>query len=54
MKASEIILELQKLVNNFGDREVYSGGADYPEKVKWVGIEKQGNSYEPKGCFKIK
>lgn len=53
MKASEMILQIQKLIAEWGDREVYSGGEDYPGKVESIVFRKQGDSYVPSGSFKI-
>lgn len=51
MKASEVIEELQALIDEFGDRPVYSGGTDYPEGVRGVSFQYKGNGYVPKGAF---
>lgn len=51
IKASELIKLLEKMIEKHGDREVYSGGTDYPEGVENVYYEKKGNAYVPKGSF---
>lgn len=53
MKASELIKELEKMIKIHGDREVYSGGEDYPGGVSGVGFNKKDNAYEPAGSFRI-
>ena len=53
MKASQLIIELQKQIMLHGDHEVYSGGGDYPEGVSAVVFDPRGDSYHPKNCFKI-
>jgi hypothetical protein len=53
MKASELIERLQKLIERHGDKEVYSGGEDYPGEVTGVRFESKGNGYIPKGSFDI-
>lgn len=53
IKASELIEKLKKLIEKHGDKEVYSGGEDYPKGVGGVSYEKQGNAYIPKGSFEI-
>lgn len=52
-KASELIKDLQKMIESHGDREVYSGGTDYPEGVSGVSVRERGDGYIPKGAFVI-
>lgn len=53
MKASELIKELKKLIKKHGDRRVFSGGEDYAGEVRAVEVLKEGDSYQPKGGFRI-
>lgn len=53
MKASELIQRLQQLIKEHGDREVYSGGEDYPGPVNGIRHEKKGDAYIPKNTFDI-
>lgn len=54
MKASELIKELLKLVEQYGDRRVYAGGGDYPGEVDHIAVVKgNGDGYVPGGVFKI-
>jgi hypothetical protein len=53
MKASELIERLKKLIERHGDKEVYSGGEDYPGPVNGVRFESKGDAYGPKGTFDI-
>jgi hypothetical protein len=36
IKATELIAKLQELVRQHGDREMWNGGADYPEPITQV------------------
>ena len=45
MKASELIKELEKMIEKHGDREVFSGGTDYPEGVGVVRYVRKGDGY---------
>lgn len=55
MKASELIVALQRLIEKHGDKEVYSGGGDYPEGVRGVRYvaPKNGDAYVPGDSFKL-
>jgi hypothetical protein len=53
IKASELIVLLQDIMRKHGDREIFSGGADYPAGVRCITVEKIGNGYVPKGAFFI-
>lgn len=54
LKASELIQKIQKLIEEHGDREVISGGTDYPEGVRGVSYQQKDNDpYIPKGSFYI-
>lgn len=55
IKASELIHELQMLVAEHGDKQVYAGGGDYPGGVGGVAYipAKNGNGYVPGDTFKI-
>ena len=55
MKATELIARLQDLVDEYGDREVYHGGQDYPETVRSAVVisKKRASGYEPEGVIKI-
>lgn len=53
IKASQLIVLLQKQIAIHGDCEVYAGGGDYPEGVKGVYFEAKGNAYTPKGSFTV-
>lgn len=47
MKISQLIKELQKAKKEYGDVEVYAGGADYPEEVDSVSYQQRGDGYIP-------
>jgi len=51
MKASEVIAELQKLIDEHGDKECFSGGSDYPEGIVCVHYQKYEDAYIPAGSF---
>lgn len=51
--ASELIVLLQRLVSEHGDREVVAGGTDYPAGVQGAGFAEQGDAYQPPGTFYI-
>jgi len=53
MLASEVIKTLQKLVERYGDLEVYGNSPDYPDRIKNVIRTSEGDSYVPKGVFQI-
>lgn len=53
MKASELIQQLQELILHHGDKEVYSGGEDYPGRVDAVDRVDQGDGYVPTGAFRV-
>jgi hypothetical protein len=53
IKASQLIVLLQKQIAIHGDCEVYAGGGDYPEGVKGVSHDPKGDAYHPKNCFRI-
>lgn len=53
MRASELVAKLQELIKEHGDREVYSGGEDYPGRVEAVAVEQHGHPYVPKDSFKV-
>lgn len=53
MKASELIDRLKELIKEHGDREVYSGGEDYPGKVGGVVVQTRGDGYVPTGAFDV-
>jgi len=45
IKASELIIQLQEMIEKYGDCRVFSGGTDYPEGVQYVYYKEKGNSY---------
>jgi len=54
MTVNELIKELQLLRDNgHGEKEVSSGGGDYPGGVAGVHINTTGNSYIPKNSVVI-
>lgn len=53
LKASELIEELRALIDEFGDREVYTGGTDYPEGVRGAYVRSSGDGYVPAGAFVV-
>ncbi len=53
MKLSELILKLQALLKEHGDREVFAGGEDYPGGVSDAMVVTRGDGYLPEGCVKI-
>lgn len=55
IKASELVAQLQKLVEKHGDQEVIVGGGDYPEGCRgvWLVTKRSSDAYTPEGTFKI-
>lgn len=55
LKASELIRELQKKIERYGDKEVYSGGGDYPEGIRGVSYvpKNKGDGYVPGDSFRV-
>ena len=54
IKATELIEKLQKLIERYGDREVFAGGGDYPSGVRGVWVKDEGmDPYLPRGGFHI-
>ena len=53
IKASELIKLLKESIEEYGDREVITGGTDYPSGVCGVTVEEYGNPYIPKGSLVI-
>ena len=53
IKASALIKELEKLIAKHGDREVYSGGEDYPGPCNGVAVQVWESAYVPQGVFKV-
>ena len=53
IKASELIKLLEQKIAEHGDKEVYSGGQDYPEGVNYVSYRPKGDGYVPKDSFYI-
>lgn len=52
--ASALIKQLEKLIEEHGDQQVFSGGADYPGGVGGVALKEDGTSpYVPQGVFYI-
>ncbi|TSP14052.1 hypothetical protein [Cupriavidus campinensis] len=52
IKASELIKQLQDLIEEHGDREVIIGGGDYPEPCRSVSFQtKRHDPYIPEGTF---
>jgi len=54
LKASELIAELNKMIETYGDLEVISGGGDYPEGVRGVSYNKKSEPYYPANSFVIR
>lgn len=54
IKASELIKKLEEMIKAHGDREVYSGGTDYPEGVAGVYFNKESQPYYPERSFIIR
>lgn len=54
--ASELIAALQELIRQHGDKQVYSGGTDYPEGVTGVSYtpKGKGDGYTPSDSFKVR
>ncbi len=53
MAASELIAELQKLIDTHGDREVYLSAPDYPDRSNGVHVQPNGDPYVPAGAFRL-
>ena len=53
IKASQLIIELQKQMAFHGDCECFAGGGDYPEGVRGVIFNAKGDAYHSKNSFKI-
>jgi len=55
IKASELIAELQKLIEKHGDLNVYRAGSDYPEGVHGVRYipKNKGDAYTPGNSFEV-
>ena len=53
MKASELVKELEQVIKEHGDREVYCGGTDYPERVSGVLVRDNPKAYYPEPCFEV-
>lgn len=53
MKASELIIELQRLIEREGDKEVYCSGMDYPGSVQGVVTWERWSAYVPEGAFYV-
>lgn len=52
LKASEVIRELQELIDEHGDQYVFGGCSDYPQGVEGAAKqEKHNNPYIPFGTF---
>jgi hypothetical protein len=53
MKASEIIKELEKAIEEHGDLEVYTGGTDFEDEMTGVFmyIKNRNSHYEKKAFF---
>ena len=54
IRASQLIIELQKQISLHGDCEVFCGGTDYPEGVARVSYNSKGNPYTPANTFTIR
>lgn len=52
MKASELQAALQRMIDAYGDQEVYAGGTDYPEEVSGVALTRE-NAYTPGDKFEV-
>ena len=53
MKASALIKVLKEMIKKHGDKEVYSGGEEYPGEVERVRFVERGDGYIPSGSFDI-
>jgi hypothetical protein len=53
IKASQLIVLLQKQIDIHGDCEVYAGGGDYPQGVSSVVYDPKGNAYSKPNSFNI-
>lgn len=53
--ASELIRQLQELIDQHGDQQVIAGGTDYPDGVGCVEYvdERKADGYKPLGTFHI-
>lgn len=54
IKASELVKQLQQLIEEHGDQQVFAGGGDYPGGVGGVDVQRDRNPYVPKGVFYIR
>ena len=53
LKASQLIKDLKDLINQYGDREVFHGGGDYPSGVDGVYFSPECDGYVKSNSFKI-
>jgi len=54
IKAFELIAQLQNLIDQHGDREVITSGADYSEEVRVARFQTRDNDpYIPEGTIYI-